>query len=186
MKSEEKIVDEADDMPTGDMVSSVIVDMATAKMPGYDAATLQSYDAPTPNGGSSPVGAVQEPTTPKPKKPATKARAATSTPAGKNKRAADEDGAFTTPTKKIRATPTTPRSGNGKGTAIATSKDQLTEEDRMMIQWRKDGKGWPDIREKWKDMTGKTVAGSTLPNRYSRIMANLTDWKDGDVSFYYL
>ncbi|KFX94932.1 hypothetical protein V490_04073 [Pseudogymnoascus sp. VKM F-3557] len=187
MKSEAKVVEEAEDMPIGDMVSSVVGDMATAKMPGYagyDAAPLQSYDAPTPNGGSSPVGAVQEPTTPKAKKSATKSRAATSTPAGKNKRAADEDGdndAFTTPTKKIRATATTPKSGNGKGMAIATSKDQLTEEDRMMIQWRKDGKGWNEIRTKWAEMTGKPVGNSTLPNRYKRLMANITDWKDGDL-----
>ena len=31
------------------------------------------------------------------------------------------------------------------------------------------GKPWPEIREMWKAETGQETAGSTLPNRYSRI-----------------
>ncbi|OBT72338.1 hypothetical protein VF21_09459 [Pseudogymnoascus sp. 05NY08] len=195
-KSEDKVVDdEADDVDmAGDMVGNMVGDMASAKMPGYgdqDSSNLKSYYAPTPNGGSSPVSAteepVAEPTTPKAKgkKPAAKARAANGTPGGKSKRAVDEDvenDAFTTPTKKIKAAVGTPKSGgNGKGMAIGASKDQLSHEDQVLLQMKKDGKSWPEIREKWKEMTGKTVGGSTLPNRYARIMANLTDWKDGDI-----
>ncbi|KFZ02855.1 hypothetical protein V502_11448 [Pseudogymnoascus sp. VKM F-4520 (FW-2644)] len=182
VKSEAKVEDdEADDMDmTGDMVSNMVGDMATAELPGYgdeDAAANLSYYAPTPNGGSSPVSAADEPATPKAKK-------ATLAAGGKKKRVVDEDGendAFTTPTKKIKAAATTPKSGNGKGMAIATSKDQLSAEDSMMIQWRKDGKGWPEIRKKWAEMTGKSVGNSTLPNRYKRLMANIIDWKDGDL-----
>lgn len=186
MKSEDKVVDEDEEMPVGDMVSSIVGDMVTATMPDLDIGPLQSYDAPTPNGGNSPAIAPEEPKTPKAKKPA-KPRASNVTPSGKNKRAADEDGdndAFTTPTKKIKATAGTPRSGNGKGMAIGTSKDDLSNEDKVLVQMKQDGKTWPEIREKWKEMTGKIVGGSTLPNRYARIIANLTDWKDGDVSYY--
>ncbi|OBT94578.1 hypothetical protein VE01_07910 [Pseudogymnoascus verrucosus] len=186
VKSEDKIVDdEAGDVNmAGDMVSSMVGDIASAKMPGYgdeDSSAVKSYYAPTPNGGSSPVSAAEAPMTPKVKKASL---AANGTPGGKKKRAAEEDGEadpFTTPTKKIKAAAGTPKSGNGKGTAIATSKDQLTDEDKMMIQWRKDGKGWPEIRKKWGEMTGKPPGTSTLPNRYKRLMANITDWKDGDL-----
>lgn len=184
VKSEARVEDdEANDMDmTGDMVSNMVGDMATAKVPGYgdeDVAANLSYYAATPNGGSSPVSAAEEPTTPKAKK-------ATLAAGGKKKRVVDENGendAFTTPTKKIKAAATTPKSGNGKGMAIATSKDQLSAEDSMMIQWKKDGKGWPEIRKKWAEMTGKPVGNSTLPNRYKRLMANIIDWKDGDVSY---
>lgn len=189
-KSKDKAVDdEAGDMDmTGDMVSSMVGDMAAATGPGYggeDFNRLMSYYAPTPNGGSSTIN-IAEPTTPKAKKPATKARATNATPNGKNKRAVNEDGgdndAFTSPTKKIKAIAGTPKSG--KGMAIGTSKDQLSHEDKVLVQMKQDGKGWPEIRDKWKEMTGKTVAGSTLPNRYARIIANLTDWKYGDVSYW--
>mgnify|MGYP001575787696 CR=1 FL=1 len=186
MKSDAKakiVDDEAGDM---DMAGDMVGDMATATVPGYggeDCAALQSYYAPTPNGGSSPVSVAEEPTTPKEKKATL---AANGTPGGaKKKRAVDEDGdndAFTTPTKKIKAAATTPKTGNGKGMAIATSKDQLTPEDSMMIQWRKDGKSWVEIRKQWAEMTGKSMGNSTLPNRYKRLMANIIDWKDGDVS----
>ncbi|KFY31843.1 hypothetical protein V493_00746 [Pseudogymnoascus sp. VKM F-4281 (FW-2241)] len=181
VKSEDHVADdEAGDMDmAGDMVSTMVGDLATANVPGHgvgDDPALKSYSAPTPNGASSPVGAVEEPTTPKgKKKPAAKSRAA-------NKRAVNEDGdedAFTTPTKKIKAVAGTPKSG--KGMAIGTSKNELSHEDKVLLQMKKDGKGWPEIREKWAQMTGNTVGGSTLPNRYARIMANLTDWKDGDI-----
>jgi hypothetical protein len=189
VKSDDKIVDdEAGDLDmAGDMVSNMVGDIASAKMPGYgdeDSSGLKSYYAPTPNGGSSPVSAAEEPTTPNAKKAAL---APKGTPGGKKKRAVEEDGEndpFTTPTKKIKAVAGTPKSaGNGKGLAIATSKDQLSEEDKMMIQWKKDGKGWPEIRKKWGEMTGKSPGNSTLPNRYKRLMANIIDWKDGDVSY---
>ncbi|OBT60936.1 hypothetical protein VE03_09277 [Pseudogymnoascus sp. 23342-1-I1] len=186
-KSEDKAVDdEAADMDmAGDMVSSIVGDMVAATVPGYggeDPNRLMSYYAPTQNGGNSPINTA-EATTPKAKKPAARARAANATPNGKNKRAVNEDDvdndAFTTPTKKIKAIVGTPKSG--KGMAIGTSKDELSHEDKVLVQMKRDGKGWPEIREKWKEMTGKTVGGSTLPNRYARIMANLTDWKDGDI-----
>ncbi|ELR10385.1 hypothetical protein GMDG_00798 [Pseudogymnoascus destructans 20631-21] len=188
VKSGDKVVDDdaADVDMAGDMVSNMVGDMASAKMRGFgdeDSSALKSYYAPTPNGGSSPVIVAEAPMTPKVKKAAL---AATGTPGGKKKRAAEEDGEmdpFTTPTKKIKATASTPKSGNGKGTAIATSKDQLTDEDKMMIQWRKDGKGWPEIRKKWGEMTGKPPGNSTLPNRYKRLLTNIIDWKDGDVSY---
>lgn len=188
-KSEDKVVDDeaADTDMTGDMVSSMVGDMAVAMVPGYggeDPNRLISYYTPTPNGGNSPIN-IAEPTTPKTKKLAAKARAANATPNAKNKRAVNEDDgdndAFTTPTKKIKAIVGTPKSG--KGMAIGTSKDDLSHEDKVLVQMKQDGKGWPEIREKWKEMTGKTVGGSTLPNRYARIMANLTDWKYGDVSY---
>ncbi|OAF63100.2 hypothetical protein VC83_00472 [Pseudogymnoascus destructans] len=186
VKSGDKVVDDdaADVDMAGDMVSNMVGDMASAKMRGFgdeDSSALKSYYAPTPNGGSSPVIVAEAPMTPKVKKAAL---AATGTPGGKKKRAAEEDGEmdpFTTPTKKIKATASTPKSGNGKGTAIATSKDQLTDEDKMMIQWRKDGKGWPEIRKKWGEMTGKPPGNSTLPNRYKRLLTNIIDWKDGDL-----
>ncbi|KFZ05603.1 hypothetical protein V501_08187 [Pseudogymnoascus sp. VKM F-4519 (FW-2642)] len=193
VKSEDKVVDdEAGDVDmAGDMVSSMVGDIASAKMPGYgdeDSSALKSYYAPTPNGGSSPVSATEEripePTTPKANKPAAKARAATGTPGSKKKRAAGEDGEndpFTTPTKKIKAAAGTPKTGNGKGMSIGASVDQLSHEDKVLVQMKQDGKGWPEIREKWKEMTGKVPGGSTLSNRYARIMANLTDWKDGDI-----
>ncbi|OBT65921.1 hypothetical protein VE03_05480 [Pseudogymnoascus sp. 23342-1-I1] len=186
LKSEDRVVDdEAHDMDmAGDMVSNMVGDMATAKVPKYkeeDTIANLSYYAPTPNGGSSPVSAAEEPATPKGKK---SSLTAIGTPGGKKKRAVDEDGendAFTTPQKKIRAAASTPKSGNGKGLAIATSKEQLSDEDKMMIEWRKNGKGWPEIRKKWAEMAGKPVGNSTLPNRYKRLMANITDWKDGDL-----
>ncbi|KFY68961.1 hypothetical protein V496_00660 [Pseudogymnoascus sp. VKM F-4515 (FW-2607)] len=186
VKSDDKVVDnESGDMDmAGDVVTNMVGDMVTAKVPSYgdeDTAANMPYYAPTPNGGCSPASIVEEPTTPKGKK---SSLAATGTPGGKKKRAVDEDGeydAFTTPTKKIKAATGTPKSVNGKGMAIATSKEQLSDEDKMLIQWKKDGKSWAEIRKKWTEITGKATGNSTLPNRYTRLMANITDWKDGDL-----
>ncbi|OBT49755.1 hypothetical protein VE04_09926, partial [Pseudogymnoascus sp. 24MN13] len=71
------------------------------------------------------------------------------------KKPAPKNDSFTTPTKKIKAAAGTPKTGNGKGMSIGASVDQLSDGEKVRVQMKQDGKGWPEIREKWKEMTGK-------------------------------
>ncbi|KAK8232984.1 hypothetical protein HDK77DRAFT_494529 [Phyllosticta capitalensis] len=64
--------------------------------------------------------------------------------------------------------------------AIATSLDQLSMLDRTMVQMKDAGKGWKEINAMWEKETGDRPAKSTLPNRYSRLMANLTSIPEDD------
>ncbi|MCJ1282181.1 hypothetical protein MMC26_001504 [Xylographa opegraphella] len=64
--------------------------------------------------------------------------------------------------------------------AIPSSWDEASEADRELVRMKEAGKSWPEIREMWKNKTGKELAGSTLPNRYSRIKINLEHLEPGD------
>ncbi|KAF2136118.1 uncharacterized protein K452DRAFT_214369, partial [Aplosporella prunicola CBS 121167] len=64
---------------------------------------------------------------------------------------------------------------------ISTSFDDLSEEDYLLIEMKDSGKGWEEIRAAWRDLTGQETAKSTLPNRYSRLKANLSNLSDQDL-----
>lgn len=49
-----------------------------------------------------------------------------------------------------------------------------------MVQMKDAGKGWKVINAMWEKETGDRPAKSTLPNRYSRLMANLTSIPEDD------
>ncbi|MCJ1392600.1 hypothetical protein MMC18_005470 [Xylographa bjoerkii] len=69
--------------------------------------------------------------------------------------------------------------GIAPGRTIPLSWEDATEADRKLVQMKEDGKSWPEIREMWKTETGQETAGSTLPNRYSRIKVNLEHLEPG-------
>ncbi|MCJ1431656.1 hypothetical protein MMC27_001011 [Xylographa pallens] len=70
--------------------------------------------------------------------------------------------------------------GIAPGRTIPLSWDDASEADRKLVQMKEAGKSWPEIREMWKSVTGHESAGSTLPNRYSRIKVNLEHLEPGD------
>lgn len=84
-------------------------------------------------------------------------------------------GRIETPSKRSRSTPV-------KANAIPTSKAELSEQDKMLVEWKDAGRSWPDIKTEWARLTGKPPGGSTLNVRYGRLKASLVELKDGDVS----
>lgn len=65
---------------------------------------------------------------------------------------------------------------------IPTSWEEAGAADRMLVTMRGKGEDWGKIRALWKDITGQHTANSTLPNRYTRVKANLMRLEEGDVS----
>lgn len=69
-----------------------------------------------------------------------------------------------------------------KSIIIPTCWEEASAADRMLVTMRGDGADWGKIRALWKNITGQDTAASTLPNRYTRVKANLMRLEDGDVS----
>ncbi|OCL10315.1 hypothetical protein AOQ84DRAFT_387595 [Glonium stellatum] len=110
----------------------------------------------------------------------------------------DGGDAFPTPiTPKTPRTPKTPKSGSKrsatnvegendasgkpKGSSkIATSVEELSVQDRLLLTMKDAGKSWSEIIAAWKNATGETPGKSTLPNRYARLKANITQMKPED------
>lgn len=69
-----------------------------------------------------------------------------------------------------------------KSIIIPTCWEEASAADRMLVTMRGDGADWGKIRALWKNITGQNTAASTLPNRYTRVKANLMRLEDGDVS----
>ena len=90
------------------------------------------------------------------------------------------DGSPATPSKSRKRAPLkyTP----AKTLTIPLSWEEAGEADRALVQMREAGEGWPAIRKMWKEKTGQDTGNSTLPNRYNRVKANMTQLKEGDVS----
>ena len=65
--------------------------------------------------------------------------------------------------------------------SIPTSWAMADEVDRTLVTMRDEAKPWDEIRKAWEALTGHSVGGSTLPNRYSRIKDNLEYLREGDV-----
>ncbi|KAL2352489.1 hypothetical protein BJ546DRAFT_1064223 [Cryomyces antarcticus] len=59
------------------------------------------------------------------------------------------------------------------GRAIPRTMGECNEADRMLLSMRDAGKAWDEIKEAWEAATGEKVGRSTLPNRYTRLKANV-------------
>jgi hypothetical protein len=103
--------------------------------------------------------------TPKPKTPKEPKEPA-------KKRAAEDDPEDNTPAKKAKGT-----KANEKK-SISTKLEDLSEEDKMLLEWRNAGKDWKTINAEWARITGKAPGGSTLPNRIGRVRAALANVSD--------
>ncbi len=117
--------------------------------------------------------------TPKVKKESISGEAGPSVSSSSKKRASlggagdDEDG---TPSKKPRATPS-----KAAGSKLPTSLAELKEEDKLMLEMKKEKKTWAEITTAYSGITGLQYGKSTLAVRYGKIMDALMEWKDGDV-----
>ncbi|KAF2424467.1 hypothetical protein EJ08DRAFT_681861 [Tothia fuscella] len=80
-----------------------------------------------------------------------------------------------TPSKKAKGNGTgnTPGKQRDKVLKIAESADELSAHDQMLLSWKDEGKSWAVIKTEWERLTGNKPGGSTLPNRYARLKANL-------------
>lgn len=58
--------------------------------------------------------------------------------------------------------------------------DELSSEDRLLLNMKDQGKSWKEIGEAWQAATGIAPAKSTLPNRYARLRANITTMSEAD------
>lgn len=151
----------------------------------------EQYESATPEPVTPPINSEGDggdafPTPITPKTPRTP-----KTPKSGSKRSATnvegENDVNITPTKKARAKKddTTPRqrkaSGKPMGSSkIATSVEELSVQDRLLLTMKDAGKSWSEIIAAWKNATGETPGKSTLPNRYARLKANITQMKPED------
>ncbi|KAF2817190.1 uncharacterized protein BDZ99DRAFT_564967 [Mytilinidion resinicola] len=140
----------------------------TDKIQGVKAKASDADDVPAPP-ETPKVKSVGKKTLKTPKTP--------KTPKSNGKRAAPADGESSA-AKKVKNEDGTP-SGRKGTKKIATTLDELTTEDRLLISMRDEGKSWSDIADMWARETGAPPGGkSTLPNRYSRLKANLAQVSD--------
>ncbi|KAI9841978.1 MAG: hypothetical protein M1837_007544 [Sclerophora amabilis] len=84
-------------------------------------------------------------------------------------------------TRHKRRAPATPTS---KGRKLARSYEDAAEEDKMLWNYRQEGKNWGEIRLAWKDITGEDVGNSTLPNRFERLRANFSKVTPADEPIF--
>ena len=70
----------------------------------------------------------------------------------------------------------------GKTIPISSSYETAIPADKMIVKLKEEGKSWNEIRMKWTEMTGQESKGSSLPNRYIRLIANFMHLYKGDVS----
>ena len=54
--------------------------------------------------------------------------------------------------------------------SIPLSWDTAEEYDRKLVEMKRDGASWGEINKMWEAVTGRVAKGSTLPNRYIRLM----------------
>lgn len=64
---------------------------------------------------------------------------------------------------------------------IPKSWNEAASEDKLLITMRDAGESWPVIKRARKEISGTEVGVSTLPNRYSRIIAHRTHTAEGNV-----
>jgi hypothetical protein len=118
--------------------------------------------------------------TPKPKKESAAAGENGPSASNSSKKRASTGGAGEneggTPSKKPRATPSKAASSK-----VPTTRSELTEADKLMLELKKGGKTWVEITAAVSALTGQHYGRSTLGNRYAKIIDALTEWKDGDV-----
>ena len=78
----------------------------------------------------------------------------------------DDAGGEQKSTGRKRASPEKPATS----LSIPLSWDTAEEHDRKMVDMKKDGATWGEINKMWFEVTGRVAKGSTLPNRYIRLM----------------
>lgn len=134
-------------------------------------------------------GATPTKKTPAPKKASIKKSSAKAKNQGEN----DEDGATplapTSSAKKRSAdanndTPSKKRAtgGGARANGIPSSKSKLSEEDKLIIDMKDNGRGWKEIEAEWAKITGKAPGIDYCRKRYPKLKAATVEWADGDVS----
>jgi hypothetical protein len=115
------------------------------------------------------------------------------TPKSKQEPAGVETGLTASNSSKKRATfgeiaenedVTPSKKSRGTSSKLPTNRAELKDEDKLMLQMKKDGKPWNEIISAYSAMTGLEYGKTTLPNRYYKIMDALIEWKDGDVRLF--
>ncbi|KAK3064238.1 hypothetical protein LTS18_008942 [Coniosporium uncinatum] len=81
-----------------------------------------------------------------------------------------EDG---TPTKKTKAV----------SKKIGTTPDEITDEERMLVEWKDAGRSWPEIMTEWENITGAAPSSrDMLRKRYPKLKAALSVVKTEHIS----
>lgn len=79
-----------------------------------------------------------------------------------------------------------PRNAVAIGRGIPVSWDAADDADKMLVNLKNKGEDWHTIRGAWTAVTGQPTAGSTLPNRFRRMMAQWMKLEEGDVRIFFL
>ena len=112
---------------------------------------------------------------------------------------AKDDTSAEVPTKKRKtATPkaktaaaaaaaTTPKStSKGKPIKVPESYDEFSASDKLLVNLRKEGKGWEEVEKAWTALTGVVPGKDVLRKREAKLRPLAVEWKAGDVSFSFL
>ena len=127
--------------------------------------------------------------------------ASTAKPNSGKKRGADVVADGETPTKKTKAplkvatpktpkeakipkpkTPKTPKTPKAAAGSFPATAADFTEADRLIVNMKAEGAGWPAIISAWEELTGKTAGKDVIRKRYPKLMAVAQEFKYGDVS----
>jgi hypothetical protein len=83
-----------------------------------------------------------------------------------------------TPSKKPKATPKTPAAAK---VGFPTCWEEFADEDKMIVNMRRDKVAWPEIEAEWEKMTGSKPGKDVLRKKYAKLEAVATIFAPGDV-----
>ena len=91
-----------------------------------------------------------------------------------------------TPTKKAKATNGDTPAKRGGGTKFPECWAEFCEEDKLIVNMRRDGKKWEEIEPAWTKITGTVPGKDSLRKRWAKLEAVAQDFNDADVSSFML
>lgn len=100
------------------------------------------------------------------------------------KRAAPNATGGETPAKKGKAAT---GDAPGKRGKVAPEKfpecwSDFSDTDKLIVNMRKSGKGWPEIEAEWTALSGKTPGTDSLRKRFAKLQAVAVEFNEDDVS----
>ncbi|PVH83636.1 hypothetical protein DL98DRAFT_652444 [Cadophora sp. DSE1049] len=165
-------------------------------------------EKPAPKDGEEASGDAEEPTTPKaaaskkrgPAKKKVDATPATPNGGGENgdvemttpatngvpkssgkKRGPAKATNGETPTKKTKATNGDTPAKRGAGTKFPECWAEFCEEDKLIVNMRRQGKKWEEIEPAWTEITGVVPGKDSLRKRWAKLEAVAQDFNDADI-----
>ncbi|KAK0112838.1 hypothetical protein ONS95_014566 [Cadophora gregata] len=204
VKKEKPVTNDAEDGETATHDAEAETPTKTAKKPRKPAVKKEK---PAPREGEEATGDAEEPTTPKaaaPKKRGPAKKKADATPATPNgaengdvemttpatngapksagkKRGPTKAANGETPTKKAKATNGDTPAKRAAGTKFPECWAEFCEEDKLIVNMRRQGKKWEEIEPAWTEITGTVPGKDSLRKRFAKLEAVAQDFNEADL-----